>query len=139
MVACIDWSSWSEGPAAALRSTVFGPLAEIAKAAQAVTEDAGAGNLRSRLRDEDADGRAVLLERYLVSKVAGILETTPQRLDAERPLVQMGLDSLMAVELMTAMQNDLGVSVALADLLQSVSLSDLTRLAVDSLASATAA
>ena len=124
MVAQIDWRAWADGPAAALRATVlapFGTLAESAGRADAqVTE-----NLRSRVLDSEPDARVALVERYLVRKLASILDQAPERIGPDIPLVQMGLDSLMAVELMSALQQDLGASVALSDLLEQASLRDL--------------
>lgn len=65
------------------------------------------------------------MERYLAAKLASILDQAPERIGPDVPLVQMGLDSLMAVELMSALQQDLGASVALSDLLEQASLRDV--------------
>ena len=126
MLALFDWSSWSAGPAAALRASVFAPLAHLA-------EDAGPpdgpGGVRARLEAASPDERAGIAGEHVARIVAGVLDTAPGRIDSETPLTRLGLDSLMAVELMTALQQDLGIAVPLADLLRGMALDDLVALA----------
>ncbi len=127
MLALFDWSSWSAGPAAALRASVFAPLAHLADEAGAA--DDGGGGVRARLDAASPDERAGIAGEHLARIVAGVLDTAPGRIDPETPLTRLGLDSLMAVELMTALQQDLGLSVPLGDLLRGTSLADLAALA----------
>ena len=60
-----------------------------------------------------ATDRAVLL---------GLSGERPDRIDPDRALTEMGLDSLMAVELQTVISNDFGVEVALVELLEGATL-----------------
>ena len=76
------------------------------------------------------------MEEHVARIVATVLDAAPERLDRERPLSRLGLDSLMAVELMTALQQDLGVAAPLADLLRWASLRDLAELAAGQMAEA---
>jgi phthiocerol/phenolphthiocerol synthesis type-I polyketide synthase D len=46
-------------------------------------------------------------------------------LPADRPIVHLGLDSLMAVRIKNAIQADLGVALPVADLLQGLSAAEL--------------
>jgi acyl carrier protein len=54
-----------------------------------------------------------------------VRETSADRVDVDRSLPDMGIDSLMAVELRTAVRADLGVEVPIVDLLERFSLRGL--------------
>ena len=60
--------------------------------------------LSSRLATASPADRAATLEHYLVQRTATVLGALPERVDLDRPLPEMGLDSLMAVELRTAVR-----------------------------------
>ncbi|HVR07571.1 MAG TPA: amino acid adenylation domain-containing protein, partial [Thermoanaerobaculia bacterium] len=77
---------------------------------------AGAGSPR---RDP-----AALVER-LRRIAAQALALDPSRLDAERPLLALGVDSLAAAEIAGAIEAELGVRVSLAGLIEGASLAGL--------------
>jgi phthiocerol/phenolphthiocerol synthesis type-I polyketide synthase C len=58
----------------------------------------------------------------LIEEAARVMSFAPDRIDAQRPLSEFGMDSLMAVELSLALETRLGIDVPL------VSLSDTTTL-----------
>jgi acyl transferase domain-containing protein/aryl carrier-like protein len=72
--------------------------------------------------------RKALLETLLVQKVARVLATATERLDVDRPLLQLGLDSLMAVELRNWIEGELQVNLPVVELMRSPSLSCLAEL-----------
>ena len=93
----------------------------------------------STLRSLDAHGRKLLddlaggpravgerakfdsrarLESDLRGRLAAVLRTTPDRIETDRPIDTMGLDSLMAIELKNGLEADLGATLPLADLLR---------------------
>jgi NADPH:quinone reductase-like Zn-dependent oxidoreductase/thioesterase domain-containing protein/SAM-dependent methyltransferase/acyl carrier protein len=57
--------------------------------------------------------------------VAKCLGADPSVVEADRPLTEMGLDSLMAVELAHVMETELGVSLPLADLASTTTVDSL--------------
>jgi amino acid adenylation domain-containing protein len=57
------------------------------------------------------------LERYLCRQIAGRVPVADPASLPDRPLGQLGLDSLMAVELQHTIERDLGVALSVADLL----------------------
>ncbi len=66
------------------------------------------------------------LLNYLQKQVARLLKIAPSQLDSQQPLSQLGLDSLMAVECKHYLETSLGETVAIANLLQDLSLAQLT-------------
>ena len=73
------------------------------------------------------DQRTDIMVRYLKERVAhvlGLSEATP--LDAEQPLKETGLDSLMAVELNNIIQTDLNISLTAENFMENPSISRLS-------------
>ncbi|MFK8844879.1 SDR family NAD(P)-dependent oxidoreductase [Streptomyces sp. Ac-502] len=86
-----------------------GPAAASASAAPAASVDAGA-ELRQRLSGVDEGERHRLLVELVRGQVAGVLgHTSPAAVATERGLMDMGFDSLSAVEL----RNRLGTATGL--------------------------
>jgi acyl transferase domain-containing protein/NADPH:quinone reductase-like Zn-dependent oxidoreductase/NAD(P)-dependent dehydrogenase (short-subunit alcohol dehydrogenase family)/acyl carrier protein len=77
------------------------------------------------LRAEPAE-RYGLLESHFREKLAKILRLPTDQLDVHKPVIEMGLDSLMALEMKTRIQTDLEVSVPLLAFLQNPSLAGIT-------------
>ncbi|MPY81351.1 MAG: hypothetical protein GEV04_23700, partial [Actinophytocola sp.] len=71
------------------------------------------------------------IEQYLIGKVARVLGSAPERIDPDRPLTELGFDSLMAVELTSAIKTDLGVQLPVVKVLEGGSSRDLARAAGD--------
>jgi aryl carrier-like protein len=72
--------------------------------------------------------RPGLLAALLRDKMARLLGTSPDRLDGDRPLLQFGIDSLMAVELRNWLESELRVDLPIVALMRSPSISGLAEL-----------
>jgi acyl transferase domain-containing protein/acyl carrier protein len=68
------------------------------------------------------------IDARIRDKVARVLGTTPDRLDADKPLLNLGIDSLMAVELRNWIEQEWHIRVPIMELMRSTSLADLTQL-----------
>jgi len=80
------------------------------------------GEKRNAILDADPAERDQLLQSYLSEQVARVLGLSPSQLDIQQPLTNLGLDSLMAVELKNRISADLGVNVPLVKFLQGFSV-----------------
>jgi acyl carrier protein len=78
--------------------------------------------------DTTAPSQAASLEMLIRDKVARVLGTSPERIDADKPLLNLGIDSLMAVELRNWIEQELHINVPIMELMRSPSLSGLTDL-----------
>ena len=70
------------------------------------------------------DNHQRLLEG-LREQVAAVLGMEPEKVDPDRPLMSMGLDSLTAVDLKMGVESSLGVTFPLSSLLEGTTLRDL--------------
>src|SRR5262249_13021898 len=85
------------------------------------------------VRTAAPEERPRLLDALLRDKVARLLGASPARLDGDRPLLQLGLDSLMAVELRNWVEGELRVNLPIVELMRSPSLSRLSELLLASI------
>jgi acyl carrier protein len=91
---------------------------------ESATED-GRATATSRVRDIlEADEAALpsLLEIYIRDHLARAMGASPARIDVQQSLLNLGLDSLIAVEVRNRINVDLGLNVPLAKFKQSVSV-----------------
>ena len=93
--------------------------------------------LDALLRADDGERRRQL-ESYLREQAAGKLGLAPSQLDVESPLHQLGVDSLVAVELRAQIERDLGIVVPVVRLLDGPSVTGLAGWLVEQLSGGTA-
>ncbi len=92
------------------------------------------GPLRDALLTAPAAGRMAVAERWLsraFARLARLSRESARRLDPERPLTGFGLDSLVAVELKNAVEDEVGVALPIAGLLEGMSLREAALRIVD--------
>lgn len=95
-------------------------------------------NVLDMLLGADEDERRRRIESYLREQAAGKLGLPPSQLDVESPLHQLGVDSLVAVELRAQIERDLGVVVPVVRLLDGPSVTGLAGWLVERLSPDTA-
>jgi phthiocerol/phenolphthiocerol synthesis type-I polyketide synthase C len=94
---------------AAARSPKFRPLAARFEPASGVAADSE--SVQRWLAELDDEQLAVLFTDLVKREIGTILRMPPENVDAQRPLQDLGLDSLMGVELMTAVEARFGVNI----------------------------
>ncbi|MEU1192224.1 SDR family NAD(P)-dependent oxidoreductase [Streptomyces sp. NPDC005859] len=93
-------------------------------------QDDGPDQLRHRLATATPDEALALAADAITQVLAEILQTDPARLDRDRRLDQLGLDSLMAVEAVVAARRRLGCELPTLEFLNAQGITDLARRAL---------
>lgn len=103
-----DWPALARSLPAA-RAPKF---SELAREAQAARQDAPGASVREELLQLPAEALAPALVELVRAELAHILRTAGDRIAPGTPLAELGMDSLMAVELATAIEARLGVPLS---------------------------
>ncbi|HVG32647.1 MAG TPA: MupA/Atu3671 family FMN-dependent luciferase-like monooxygenase, partial [Pyrinomonadaceae bacterium] len=94
-------------------------------AAEALAQ-ANASSLRETLMSAEPLERERLLSIYLCERLAAVLEMTPDKIDVHQAVNNLGLDSLMAIQLKNQIEKELAVAVPVTTFLRGSSVAQLT-------------
>lgn len=118
-VMSVSWPQWQNFYTAHCASSL---LRQLVAESQLIPTNARqtAGRQQSPLKllcQQDPAQQQVWLETYLLEQFAEVRGMAPAKLHVQVPLLQQGLDSLMAVELRNRIQRDLNVTLLVKQLL----------------------
>ncbi|MCW3841498.1 type I polyketide synthase [Micromonospora yasonensis] len=124
----VDWAEWGRRYAEVSGSALLAPLLRGDGPARPARRKARASLLptRAQLLALPADQRADTLTAQLVLGVAATLGAGSAAVRVDQSLFDLGLDSLMAVELKNEIERQLGVSLSIAVFLEGATLRTLT-------------
>jgi aryl carrier-like protein len=128
----IDWHQWSEvhGTGAGT-SPRFSHLVSSAYTEYHISEKNSSPNAFLSATPVEQEE---LLESYIKEQVARIMGISIAKLESTQSLIQLGLDSLMAVELSNRLKSEIGVNVLTRIFMQGLSISQLAERALEQLA-----
>jgi acyl transferase domain-containing protein/acyl carrier protein len=107
-----DVARWCGAYPSAADRPLFGDLVREASHGEGPTERPAARGIREALGEAPAGRRRrKMLEEYLQQQVAHVLKMAPSRVDVQKPLRTMGLDSLMGLELRNRLEAGTGASL----------------------------
>jgi acyl carrier protein len=112
----VDWSRWR---GLGVSGRVSPRFAHLLQSVEATTVPEQSSQSQTHARGSD-------LGALLRDKVARVLGTSPDRLDVDKPLLNLGIDSLMAVELRNWIEQELRINMPIMELMRSSSLARLT-------------
>jgi acyl transferase domain-containing protein/acyl carrier protein len=116
----VNWSKYHEFYGVGTEPPLLSDLAN--EEAASPSQTVHSGEKRSAILDAAPADRGQLLESYVTEQVARVLGLSLSQLDIQQPLTNLGLDSLMAVELKNRISADLGVNVPMVKFLQGFSV-----------------
>jgi NADPH:quinone reductase-like Zn-dependent oxidoreductase/acyl carrier protein len=128
----MDWNRWRGLGAGHTLSPRFVKLCKEAEKGKESSSGEGMA-IRRMLLGAPAERRKEILLNFLKDKVARVLGSSPDKVDLTKPLTEVGLDSLMAVELRNWVEGELRVSLPIAELLQGPSVDRLAELLLEQL------
>jgi NADPH:quinone reductase-like Zn-dependent oxidoreductase/thioesterase domain-containing protein/acyl carrier protein len=125
-IAPMDWGRWAAALGGARLSQRLSGLAGNGAAGPQSSEEQRA-RVREAIQRAAPSDREDILQSYVREQVARVMAISAATLDPERPLNEMGLDSLMAVELKNRIEGDLGLSLPTGELLKAPTAQGLAR------------
>jgi acyl carrier protein len=128
-IADVDWAVWASMHPASAGTPRFAAHVKAAKAS-----DAAAAGVRAELAAMSVEQRVEVLTHMLAEHAAGVLGIPAEAVDWHTPLPELGLDSLMAVEVRARVTIALDVEISALDLTRSGGLAALASRLGDQLA-----
>ncbi|MDR3374693.1 MAG: SDR family NAD(P)-dependent oxidoreductase, partial [Ancalomicrobiaceae bacterium] len=122
----IDWGQ-ARRELALLGTPLFSALGDRL---DAPVEANGDGELADELRSLDHGAALDRVARLIAGEIERILRVPADEIDRRRPLSEIGMDSLMALELRMAAEDRLGVEIPLMSLAGGASLDDIAERAL---------
>ena len=128
-VAEVDWKNLfrSTGMRASARYSAFAGDTRLEESR--VSASSGVHDIL----EADAGVLPSLVEAYIRDHLARAMGSVPSRIDTQKSLPNLGIDSLIAVEVRNRINTDLGVNVPLVKLMQNESISTLAAFVADRL------
>jgi NADPH:quinone reductase-like Zn-dependent oxidoreductase/NAD(P)-dependent dehydrogenase (short-subunit alcohol dehydrogenase family)/acyl carrier protein len=128
----MDWQKVARSLSTAELSQRLSALAGASSLEQQGGEEGS--RIREGLLRAKPEEREEIVQTYIREQVARVLGTSASKLETDRPLNELGLDSLMGVELRNRVQSDLALSLPMRELMQSPTINSLSRAVLGQLA-----
>lgn len=136
LVLISSWSDWARFETHGSKSPRFAKLiASDSQGADSSVRDAIVTELALLGPDEQLE----LLSSLIVSVIAGVLKADPETIAIDRKIEQLGVDSLMATEIQLLLNNQLGLSVSVLELIGDATIRSLSQQSLKGLVSETSA
>jgi acyl transferase domain-containing protein/short-subunit dehydrogenase/acyl carrier protein len=116
-----NWDKWTKS----FPDTPWRRLQELA-GANDESDTPGLVRLRAEIEGLDAQARFTTIRRALLTVAAQVFHLNPDRIDPGMSLKAYGLDSLMAIELQSALEQNTGIVFPAIQLLAGASIDELT-------------
>jgi acyl carrier protein len=132
----VDWSKWRQS----FRGSQESPLLERIYAAGVDAPEASGAKSDWRRKIESATpaDRADVIGQAVRDVVGSVLRVKPEGLRFDQPLTDLGLDSLMAVEIENSIESSIGVALPPASLMRARTIGQIATLIAEHMGAATA-
>ena len=87
----------------------------------------GGDSMAARIMEAAPDKRMAMVEDVIAAQVGAVLGTDSTKIDKDTPLTNLGLDSLMAIELVNRIEDKIGMSMPMGSVLNGPNIRDLSR------------
>ena len=119
-VAKADWEQLARFSPALGSLPMYGPLFR-----EKSSHRSGGGAIVQHARTAAAGEQAAIIEGFLADQVARVIGIEASQIDRTTPLTRLGLDSLMAVELMNRLEGELNVTIPMGSVLSGPNVQQL--------------
>jgi acyl transferase domain-containing protein/NADPH:quinone reductase-like Zn-dependent oxidoreductase/SAM-dependent methyltransferase/acyl carrier protein len=122
----IDWAKWRQASKGAQENLLYERV--LSGTAEADETGGKVGDWRKRIDAADPAERAGVIVQALQEVVGSVLRVKPETLRPEQPLTDLGLDSLMGVEIENMIENSIGVTLPPTSLLRARTIGQIAGL-----------
>lgn len=122
----VDWAKWRQS----FRTMQDNPLLERIFADGVEIDDSagGVGDWRVKIESADPEERESVICQAVQDIVGSVLRVKPETLRADQPLTDLGLDSLMGVEIETLIESSIGVTLPPTSLMRARTIGQIATL-----------
>ncbi|MBI1248546.1 aminotransferase class I/II-fold pyridoxal phosphate-dependent enzyme [bacterium] len=120
----VEWAKFLKQFGRNKHPRLLDELAKIHRQERSTASAAG-GSLRERLQSADEEKRASMIADYVTDQAAKTLGISTSQLDRAKPLAEMGLDSLMGIELKNAIEAELEIDIPVEEFSQETTVTNL--------------
>lgn len=122
----VDWAKWRQS----FRGLQENPLLEHIFASGVESAESGGmtGDWRAKIDAASAEERTGLIAQALREVVGSVLRVKPESLRDDQPLTDLGLDSLMGVEIENLIESTIGVALPPTSLMRARTIGQLATL-----------
>lgn len=134
----VDWSKWRQS----FRGLQENPLLERIFASAVENQEGGGGaksDWRLKIESAGADERGGVIAEAVRDVVGSVLRVKPSTLRDDQPLTDLGLDSLMGVEIENSIESDIGVALPPTSLMRARTIGQIAALISEHMGGAPAA
>jgi acyl transferase domain-containing protein/NADPH:quinone reductase-like Zn-dependent oxidoreductase/acyl carrier protein len=121
-VFAIDWNRWSE---ANPKLAVLGRFRDLCRRARAAGAEDPASRLRDSLAHLEGEQRLEVVREHLREIVAATLRMPPEAISETKKLNELGVDSLLVLELSLGIRERMGIGFSAMEFLRGPSLREL--------------
>jgi acyl carrier protein len=121
----MDWQKVAKSLSTTELSQMLSALAGMSTLEQQAGEEGS--RIREVLLQAKPLEREEVIQTYIREQVARVLGASASKLDSDRPLNELGLDSLMGVELKNRVESELTLSLPMRELMQSPTINSLSK------------
>jgi acyl carrier protein len=122
----VEWAKWRQS----FRGMQENPLVEriFAAGVEAQESSSGTSDWRARIAAAGADERDGVVGQAVREVVGSVLRVKPESLRDDQPLTDLGLDSLMGVEIETMIEGSIGVALPPTSLMRARTIGQIASL-----------
>ena len=115
----VDWAQLVKLSPALSKAPLY------SKVVQNLSQRGSGGSVRPQVLAAQGEERLKILEEFIAGQVASVFGTDVAKIDRDTALTNIGLDSLMAIELMNRMESDLGINLPMGTVLNGPNIREL--------------
>ncbi|MCX6872958.1 MAG: SDR family NAD(P)-dependent oxidoreductase [Verrucomicrobia bacterium] len=129
----VDWAKWRQS----FRGMQDNPLVERIFAAGVEAQETGGDghDWRAKIQAAAADERNAVIGEAVRDVVGSVLRVKPDSLRKDQPLTDLGLDSLMGVEIETMLETSIGVALPPTSLMRARTIGQIATLIAEQMGS----